>query len=101
MDAVLGHTVGNALEVTEAADFLTGKVRDPRLLEIVVALAAEMLALGRLATTPTEARTKAEARLADGSAAEVFARMVAALGGPADFIERHNVHLPLAYVVRP
>jgi len=101
MDAVLGHTVGNALEVAEAADFLTGKPREPRLCEVVLALAAEMLALGGLASTPTEARAKAEAGLADGSAAEVFGRMVAALGGPGDFVERHDVLLPRASVVRP
>ena len=38
-----------------------------------------------LAATPAEARAKAQARLDDGSAAETFARMVAALDGPSDF----------------
>jgi thymidine phosphorylase len=60
-----------------------------------------MLLLGRLATTLAEARAKAQMRLDDGSAAETFARMVAALGGPADFVERHESYLPRAGVVRP
>src|SRR6185503_3613206 len=102
MDAVLGRTVGNALEVAEAVDYLTGHgVRDVRLHDVVLALAAEMLVLGGLATTPDEGRAKAEARLADGSAAETFARMIAALGAPADFIARSDAYLPHASVVRP
>ena len=67
-----------------------------RLHEVVLALAAEMLVLGELAATLAEARAKAQARLDDGSAAEIFARMVAALGGPADFVERHDAYLPRA-----
>jgi thymidine phosphorylase len=101
MDAVLGATVGNALEVAEAVDYLTGGAREERLHEVVLALAAEMLVLGKLAPTLAEARATAQARLDDGSAAEKFARMVAALGGPADFIGRHHAHLPRADVIRP
>lgn len=101
MDAVLGHTVGNALEVVEAVDFLTGKTRDPRLREVVLALAAEMLRLGGLAATPAEGRAKAETRLADGGAAEVFGRMVAALGGATDLLSRSDVQFPNAPVIRP
>ena len=43
MNEVLGTTAGNALEVAEAVDYLTGKAREPRLHEVVLALAAEML----------------------------------------------------------
>ena len=101
MDAVLGRTVGNALEVAETVDYLAGRARDPRLHEVVLALAAEMLLLGHLAATPAEARAKAQARLDDGSAAETFARMVAALDGPSDFLERHASYLPRAGVIKP
>ena len=38
----------------------------------------------------------AAARLADGSAAEFFARGIAALGGPLDLLERVGRHLPAA-----
>jgi thymidine phosphorylase len=101
MDAVLGHAVGNALEVAEAVDYLTGRARDPRLHDVVSSLAAEMLVLGNLAATLSEAQAKLQTRLEDGSAAEIFARMVAALGGPTDFLERHDSYLPRAPVVRP
>ncbi|MCW5738151.1 MAG: thymidine phosphorylase, partial [Enhydrobacter sp.] len=50
MNQVLGGTVGNALEVTETIEYLTGEgARDPRLHEVVMALAGEMLAMGDLA----------------------------------------------------
>ncbi len=102
MDQVLGTTVGNALEVAEAVAYLTGaQGRAPRLHAVVLALAAEMLVLGRLAGSLAEARAKAEACLADGRAAEAFARMVAALGGPRDFTAHTTRYLPRAPVIRP
>lgn len=42
-----------------------------------------------------------EAALTDGRAAEVFARMVTELGGPADLMERPDAHLARAPIVRP
>jgi thymidine phosphorylase len=100
MDSVLGHAVGNAVEVGETVEYLTGRARDARLHDITLALAAEMLLLGKLASSLPEARAKAQAKLDDGSAAEVFGRMVAALGGPTDFVERHTTHLRAAPVIR-
>jgi thymidine phosphorylase len=101
MDQPLGSSAGHALEVAEALAFLGGERRDPRLAEITLALAGEMLALGRLAGDPMEGRTRATAVLADGRARETFARMVAALGGPRDLAERPRAYLPRAAVVRP
>lgn len=99
MNQVLGLSAGNALEVREAIGFLTGASREKRLLDVTVALAGEMLALGGLAPDPAAGRTKAEAALAGGHAAERFAAMVAALGGPADLLERPDRHLAAAPVV--
>jgi thymidine phosphorylase len=101
MDEVLGTTAGNALEVGEAVSYLTGRVREPRLHGITLALAGEMLALGKLAASPEEGRVKAQAVLDSGAAAEKFARMVAALGGPKDFLERPEAHLVRAPVTLP
>lgn len=101
MDSVLGRDVGNAIEVAETVAYLRdGKTREPRLHAVVMALAAEMLVLGKLAPTQEAARARAEAALADGSAAERFARMVAALGGPRDFLDRADRYLPVAPVIR-
>jgi thymidine phosphorylase len=91
MDRVLGRTAGNALEVREAIDALTGAEADPRLVEVTLELSRELLGLGGLDADPAEA-------LRGGAAADRFARMVAALGGPADLLEAPDRHLPYAAV---
>jgi thymidine phosphorylase len=101
MDQVLGRTAGNALEVIEAIALLRGEPCDPRLAEVTLALSADLLPLGRLAANAEEARRKLAAALDSGQAAERFARMVAALGGPADLLERADAYLPKAPVSEP
>jgi thymidine phosphorylase len=96
MSQVLGHHMGNALEVREAIEFLTGRRRDARLHAVTIALASEMLILGRLAGDPVDAGAAVERALASGAAAERFSRMVAALGGPKDLVERPDRHLASA-----
>ena len=94
MDRVLGREVGNALEIAETVAYLKGEgAREPRLHEVTMALAGEMLLLGGLAPSVAVGRARAEAALADGRAAERFARMVTALGGPADFMEKARDYL--------
>ncbi|GAM97685.1 thymidine phosphorylase [alpha proteobacterium U9-1i] len=100
MNETLGLTAGNALEVRETLDYLTDGPRETRLHEVVMALAAEMLLLGKIETDLAKGRARAEAALTSGKAAEVFARMVAALGGPRDFLERAAHYMPAAPVVR-
>ena len=96
MNQVLGRTAGNALEVREAVDFLRGERRERRLLEIVTALSAELLCLGGLAADDAAARAGIAEALASGAAAERFARMVAALGGPGGIVDAPHAHLPAA-----
>jgi len=96
MNSVLGKSAGNALEVAEAIAHLKGEQRDPRLLEVVLMLASDMLMLGGLVRTAEEGRARAMRTLAEGSAALHFARMVAALGGPRDLLEHPHTHLPRA-----
>ena len=98
MNQVLGTTAGNALEVAEAIAFLCGTQREARLLELTLTLSARLLHLGGLADSPAAARHKAAEALNSGAAAECFARMVAALGGPKDVL--HDAHLALAPVQR-
>jgi thymidine phosphorylase len=101
MDQCLGHSAGNALEVHEAIGLLTGARKDPRLHEVTLALSAELLLMGGLAADAGEARQRAERALDGGAAAERFARMVGALGGPHDLLERPARHLPACAVQRP
>ena len=104
MDRPLSDTAGNALEVAYAIDFLTGTRREPRMLELVLALGAEMLVLGRLARSTAAARTRLQDALDAGSAAETFGRMVAALGGPKRLLDdpwRHLERAPVQVPVLP
>ncbi len=94
MNQVLASTAGNALEVREAVQFLTGQARNPRLLEVTLALCSEMLMSGKLAASDAEAREKLMQVLDNGKAAEIFGRMVAAQKGPGDFVERYDAYLP-------
>lgn len=98
MNQVLGHSCGNAVEMREAIDFLTGNYRDPRLLEVTRALGTHMLLIGRLAVDEVDALNQLDRALQTGAAAERFARMVSALGGPADVMERPELHLAAAPV---
>jgi len=100
MNQPLAPAAGNALEVAHAVDFLTRKRRDPRAEAVTVALGAEMLTLSGLSGSLEEASARLTATLDDGRAAEVFGRMVAALGGPSDFVETAARHLAAAPVVR-
>ena len=96
MNEVLGSAAGNAVEVREAIDYLKGD-RDARLHEVTVSLAASLIEQAGLAA---DGRATAEQALASGAAAERFAAMVAALGGPSDLLEAPEKHLAAAPVTR-
>ena len=102
MNEVLGTTAGNGVEVREAIAYLTGEGgpggREPRQHEVTMALSAELLVIGGLFASVADARAACERVLASGEAAERFARMVAALGGPADLLEHPDTYLPLPEV---
>jgi thymidine phosphorylase len=100
MDQPLASTAGNALEVIEAMETMTGAAVNQALWDVTVALGGEALALAGLAGDAGEGADAVEEALESGRAAECFGRMVAALGGPADFVERYPDRLPAARVVR-
>ena len=101
MNQALASSAGNALEVREAVQFLTGEYRNERLLEITMAQSAELLVSGGLANSVEQAREKLHNALDSGKAAEVFGRMVAGLGGPVDFVEKYDDYLPKASIIKP
>jgi thymidine phosphorylase len=101
LNSVLGTSVGSAVEMVETVDFLSGRYQDPRAKELVIEVTADMIRIAGVAPDMEAARKLAEAKLADGSAAEHFQKMVAALGGPPDFIEQAARHLPQAAVIAP
>ncbi len=101
MNQSLAPCAGNALEMRCAIDYLTGRSRPARLHEVTQALCAEMLRLGGLAKTVEEARNQLQTALDSGAAAARFARMVSALGGPNDLLERPGHYLAKAALVVP
>ncbi|MCU9850307.1 thymidine phosphorylase [Defluviimonas sp. WL0024] len=99
MDQPLAASAGNALEVIEVMETLTGVEVNQALWDVTVALGGEALALAGLADNAGEGADQIEEALESGRAAETFGRMVAALGGPSDFVERYPDRLPAAPVV--
>ncbi|MQY07388.1 thymidine phosphorylase [Actinomadura macrotermitis] len=97
MDRPLGNAVGNALEVTESVEVLAGG-GPADIVELTVALAREMLdAAGIAGKDPAEA-------LRDGSAMDVWRRMISAQGGDPDAelpvaAETHTVTAPAGGVL--
>ena len=82
MDTPLGNAVGNALEVSESIDVLNGKGPQD-VIEITLALAKEMLQLAGINKDPATG-------LKDGSAMQVWKKMIIAQGGNPD------VEIPVA-----
>jgi thymidine phosphorylase len=101
MDEPLAPCAGNALEVAHAADFLLGRRAEPRVMDITLALGAELLLSAGIEREVESARARLQATLTSGKAADYFDRMVRALGGPSDFLSRHESHLVAAPIIRP
>ncbi|MBA1348773.1 MULTISPECIES: thymidine phosphorylase [unclassified Rhizobium] len=101
MNQPLADSAGNAVEMRNCLDFLAGRKKDTRLETVVLAFAAEMLVISGVAASSDEAERMARQALSSGKAAEVFARMVSMLGGPADLIENPDRYLARAPVAKP
>ena len=99
MNQILGHSAGNAVELREAVDYLSGTYREPRLHAITLQLVADMLILGGKAADRAAGERLAQKSLDDGRAAAVFDRMIAAQGGPSEFIARADELIPVAPVI--
>ena len=87
MNEPLASAAGNAVEMANACAFLTGHEVDPRLWDVTVALGGEALALAGVTPDAEIGRLKISESIETGAAAEKFGRMVAELGGPADFMD--------------
>jgi thymidine phosphorylase len=88
MDTPLGRAVGNALEVVEAVEVLSGRDDSPDLVELTLALAREMLELAGIQADPSVA-------LRNGSALERYRAMVVAQGGDPDATLPRAAHIEL------
>ncbi|MBX4972727.1 thymidine phosphorylase [Rhizobium lentis] len=101
MNEPLADCAGNAVEMRNCLNFLAGRKTGTRLETVVLAFAAEMLVKSGIAVSSDEGESMARQALSSGRAAEVFARMVSMLGGPADLVENPEKYLARAPVEKP
>ena len=92
MNQVLGWNAGHSLEIRECAEYLTNERKNKRLEKITNELIASVLMMAKK-IKKQESYEKINQVLNNGKAAEKFNKMVYALGGPIDFLEKYNSHL--------
>ena len=101
MNQVLGTTVGNSLEISEAIDYLNNKNVDYRLDEITKTLCAQLLVKCGRCVSINKAKDLVQQAILSGKAMEKFAQMIALLGGPNDFAEHSEKYLPHSKYIKP
>lgn len=99
MNQPVAPALGNALEVGEVMQVLTGQTSGP-LVELSAALGGLLLAGSGLAEDVQAGADAIVSALREGHAAERFGRMIAAMGGPVKFVENWPRFLPEATVIR-
>lgn len=87
MDQPLGNAIGNALEVQEAVELLSGMIdeRDP-LFEVCMMLGSELLKLAGIACDTAEAESLLKEKIHDGSGLARLAKMIELQGGDPSYI---------------
>ena len=98
MNEPLAPVAGNALEVQETVDYLTGQSRDKKLHEVVMQLGAALLVCAGMFDDKKSAMTRLESVLDSGDAQRRFDEMVERLGGPKKFCASARRHLETAPV---
>jgi pyrimidine-nucleoside phosphorylase len=95
MDAPIGRTIGNALEIRESIEVLRGGgPADTR--ELTGVLGAEMLMLAGIVRDPDDGRARIEKALGDGTALDKFREIVKAQGGDPRVCDSPGTVLPKA-----
>ena len=102
MDQPLGTHVGNALEVKEAIDILSGRAddRSADLREVSLLLGGQMLLAAGVAASRDEARRLLEQALQSGAGLDKLREMIAAQGGDARVCDDTGL-LPRARYILP
>lgn len=101
MNQVLGTSVGNALEVLEAVNYLKNINVDTRLDKITKTLCVELLLQCLRCQTRVEAEKLVDEVHSSGKALEKFAQMISSLGGPKSFIDNPEKYMPKATYSKP
>jgi pyrimidine-nucleoside phosphorylase len=104
MNQPLGRLIGNSLEVEESLEMLTGSPQTPPdLLQITLALGAELLVSTGVADGPAAAESMLAESLQSGAAYDKFRHMVTAQAGnldtPRPLAPQHDFLAPRAGIV--
>lgn len=99
MSQPLAHSAGNALEIAEVLDILARGDCSGRMMAVTLALGAELMVTAGLADGVDAARMQLRRAFESGDAADRFARMIRAQGGPADVFAASGAGLARAPVV--
>lgn len=92
MDQPLGAAVGNAWEVREAVEALSGLVPlEAPLMQVSLVLGASMLQLSGLCGTLEEGKEKLIEAIRNGKGLSVLKNMIADLGGDASFVDAEKI----------
>jgi pyrimidine-nucleoside phosphorylase len=98
MSQPLGYAIGNALEVKEAIDTLSGDGPED-LTELCLTLGSYMVYLAEKATSLDEARTMLETAIQNGSALEKMKQFLQAQGGDASVVDDPTKLPKAAYII--
>lgn len=92
MNQPLGNAVGNALEVKEAVELLSGKIAetDP-LYEVCMLLGSQMLLMAGIANDTDQAMKMLKEKIADGSGFARLQQMITLQGGDASYLTVENM----------
>ena len=87
MNQPFGNAVGNALEVKEAVELLSGKISetDP-LYEVCMLLGTHMLLMAGIANSSEQAQAMLKEKITDGSGLKRLQQMIALQGGDASYL---------------
>ena len=97
MDRPLGRTIGNALEVLEAASLLRGEEFDKDLFDVCVSLSAEMISLSKKIDFDTSKSLVLKV-LQNGKAYEKFLEWIALQGGDISLFDKNSDYGKAKYV---
>jgi len=100
MSQPLASALGNALEIAAVMEVMCEGATGSRLAQLTLALGGECLAQAGLEADAEAGAARLKRAIESGAAAERFGAMVAALGGPSDFLENWRAELPEAPIVR-
>jgi thymidine phosphorylase len=98
MSQPLVPSLGNALEVAEVMQVLTGQTEGP-IVSVCAALGGVLLANAGLADDVEKGADAICRAIRDGRAAERFGKMIAEMGGPVQFVENWTRFLPEATII--